>query len=369
MCLHGASSLCAYMELHLCVLTWSFISVCLLRLCHVVTIILASSSSSSSSSHHSTDSPTAEAFTSTTAVAVSVPLSSVILLMMVVLIVVILVLGYCYKKGQRNTQPENFKCPEQVDGGESAGGQAGPNEAGPAVGNSPDSPCTALATINPRPPIPGGSAPSSLAAPLPTDNVQRQFFIRIPSAKKMGGRERPASPAESIHDYVAPLQCSLKRQRPTHLKCNLMVYSEHTLPSPPVIPQQPAHPAPVVVHFQTGTNVDQLWPRTPPNWHVHSSRLNTPPNRPTKVSPLALRSQTSVTTEDRTFYAELTPLPQSQEMRIQSNPVVMASQQPRSNGHDSAMETSSSASSIGQSSPQPSPEGTTPPLHLTSSAR
>lgn len=336
---------------------------CLHRVCHVTTVILVSSSSSS---HHTTDSPTPEAVTSTIAAAVSAPVF-VFLLMMVVLIVVVLVC--CYMKAHLSTQPQNCKCPEQVDGGESAGGQAGPNEAGPAVGNSPDSPCTALATINPRPPIPGGSAPSSLAAPLPTDNVQRQLLIRIPSVKKMGGRERPASPAESIHDYVAPLQCSLKRQRPTHLKCNLMVYSEHTLPSPPVIPQQPALPAPVVVHFQTGSNVDQLWPRTPPNWPVHSSRLNTPQNRPTKVSPLALRSQTSVTTEDRTFYAELTPLPQSQEMRIQSNPVVMASQQPRSNGHDSAMETSSSASSIGQSSPQPSPEGTTPPLHLTSSAR
>ena len=308
---------------------------CLHRVCHVTRVILVSSSSSS---HHTTDSPTPEAVTSTIAAAVSAPVF-VFLLMMVVLIVVVLVC--CYMKAHLSTQPQNCKCPEQVDGGESAGGQAGLNEAGPAVGNSPDSPCTALATINPRPPIPGGSAPSSLAAPLPTDNVQRQLLIRIPSVKKMGGRERPASPAESIHDYVAPL----KRQRPTHLTCNLMLYSEHTLPSPPVIPQQPALPAPVVVHFQTGSNVDQLWPRTPPNWPVHGSRLNTPQNRPTKVSPLA------------------------QEMRIQSNPVVMASQQPRSNGHDSAMETSSSASSIGQSSPQPSPEGTTPPLHLTSSAR
>ena len=322
------------------------------RVCHVTTIILGSFSS-----HHSTGPHTGTV--TSTAVAASVPLASVILLLMAVIIVVILVLWYCYKKGKRSNQ-----SPEQVDGGESAGGQVGSNEAGPPVGKSPDSPCTALATLNSRPPIPGGSAPSSLAAPLPTGN--RPFFIRIPSARKMGSRERPASPAESIHDYMAPL----KRQRPTHLKCNWMVYSQHTLPSPPVVPQHPALPAPVVVHFQTGSNVDQLWPRTPPNWPpVHSSRLNTPQNRPAKVSPLALRSQTSVIAEDRTFYAELTPLPQSQEMRIQSNPVVMVSQQPRSNGHDSAMETSSSASSIGQSSPQPSPEGATPQLHLTSSAR
>lgn len=316
--------------------------------CHVTASILGSFSS-----HHSTD-PTAHApFTSDTAVGVSMPLAVVILVIAV--LIVVLVLVYCCKKGHCSSQPKNCPCPEQVDGGESAGGQAGPSEASPAVGKCPDSHCTTIATLNSRPPIPGGSAPSSLTAPLPTDNVQRQLLIRIPSARKTGSRERPASPAESIHAYVAPL----KRQRPNYLKCNLMLYSDHTLPSPPVISQQPPLPAPLVVHFQTDSNVDQLWPRTPPNWSPsHSSRLNTPQNRPTKVSPLALRAQTSVTVEDRAP----NPLPQGQEMRIQSNPVAMV----HSNGNDSAMETSSSASSIGQSSPQPSPESTTPQLHLTS---
>ena len=324
--------------------------------------------------HHSTDpgmvSPVTE-------LSVSLPLAIVTLGILTILIVVLL--GCCFVRWRKNkTQhsgDEEKAAGEQADGEQANGEQADGEQANGEQASLKDesgsvtegTDCSALPSS--RPPIPGGSAPSSLAAPQPSDSVQRQFFIRLPSRSKMSGRERrPASPAESIHAYVAPLQSSL-RPRPTHLKCNLMVYSDHTLPSPPVVPQQPALPAPVVVHYQagTGTNVDRLWPRTPPTWSVPGCHLNTPQARQAKVSPLALQSQSSVCAEDRSFYVEYTPLSQNQDLRIQNNAVAMVTQFPHSssNGHDSALETSSSASSIQQPSPQESPE-TTPQLQLTS---
>ena len=219
---------------------------------------------------------------------------------------------------------------EKVDGEQADGDQASlKDESGP-VTEGTDCPSFNLPTS--CSPIPGGSAPFSVAAPQPSDSLQRQFFIRLPPRSKMSGRERrPASQAESIHAYVAPLQSSL-RPRPTHLKCNLMVYSDHTLPSPPVVPQQPAKPVPVVVHYQpgTGANVDRLWPCTPPTWSVPGCHLNTPQARQAKVSPLALQSQSSVCAEDRSFYVEYTPLSQNQDLRIQNNAVAMVTQFPHS---------------------------------------
>ena len=283
--------------------------------------------------------------------------------MLVVFIVVLVVLTCVKKKGCKKNHSTSSGVVTQD------GGEADPEKAAPSVAaalDEPDCPSTALST-DLRPPIPGGSASSSVAAPQPTDSPQRQFYIRFSSSRnKMGGRERrPASPAESIHDYKAPLHCSLKRQRPTYLKCKWMEYTQHTLPSPPMSHQVPALPAPVVPAHPGSTNVDHLWPLTPPNRAPHSGFLNAPQVRPTKVSPLALQSQSSFCGEDRSFYVELTPLPQGQDIRMQTNALATLRQLPSGSGNDSAVETSSSASSIQQASPQPSPESTTPQL-LTS---
>lgn len=318
------------------------------------------------SSHHSTDPGTVSPITE---LSVSLPIAIVTLGILTILIVILL--GCCFVRWRKNkthhSGDEEKATSEQVADDQATGEQTSLKDKSGPVTEGTDCPSSDLPTS--RPPIPGGSAPSSVAAPQPTDSLQRQFFIRLPSSRsKMGSRERrPASPAESIHDYVAPRPCSL-RPRPTNLKC-LMVYSDHTLPSPPVVPQQPALPAPVVVHYQpgTGANVDRLWPRTPPTWSAPGGHLNTPQARQAKVSPLALQSQSSVCAEDRNFYVEFTPLPQNQDLRIQNNAVAMVTQLPpsNSNGHDSALETSSSASSIQQPSPQESPEST-PQLQLTS---
>ena len=207
--------------------------------------------------------------------------------------------------------------------------------------------------------------PNAYVVPSKTTDGSFWLYLRNPSKSWKGGRERPVSPAENIHSYQAPLQCGMK-QRPTHLKCNLMRYSDHTLPSPPVTPQQTAVFPSVVVQCQGSTvgTVDRLWPRTPPqNWSSPGSRVPTPLAVAFKAQPL-LHAQNSIVEEVEVF----TPPPEYREVRIQKNPVAaMAQVSSNSNGDDSAMETSSSASSTQQSSPQLSPESTSAHLQLATS--
>ena len=196
-----------------------------------------------------------------------------------------------------------------------------------------------------RPKAIGSPAATPNAYVVPSKATDGSFwlYLRNPSITWKGGREgRPASPAESIHSYQAPLQCGMK-QRPTHLKCNLMRYSDHTLPCPPVTPQQTAVFPSVVVQCQESTvgTVDRLWSRTPPqNWSSPGSHVTTPLAVAFKAQPLLLQAQNSIA-ED-CLVEVFTPPPEYQEVQIQKNAVAaMAQVLSSSNGDDSAMEKSS----------------------------
>ena len=214
--------------------------------------------------------------------------------------------------------------------------------------------CATLDRAPHHPKAIGSPAATPNAYVVPSKTTDRSFwlYLRNPSITCKGGREgRPASPAESIHSYQAPLQCGMK-QHPTHLKCNLMRYSDHTLPSPPVTPQQTAVFPSVVVQCQESTvgTVDRLWPRTPPQyWSSPGSCVTTPLAVAFKAQPLLLQAQNSIT--EGCLVEELSPPPEYQEVRIQKNAVAaMAQVTSSSNGDNSAMETSSLPSSIQKAS-------------------
>lgn len=189
------------------------------------------------------------------------------------------------------------------------------------------------------------TTPNAPMVPSNTADGSIWLYLRYPPITSKSRERRHAYPAETIHSYHAPVQCGM-RQRPTHLKCNFMRYSDHTLPSPPVSPQQTALFPSAMVQCQESFvgNVDRLWPRTPPNnWSNPGSHVTAPLTVAFKAQPLILEVHNSIAEGCHPRVEGLSPPPDDHEMRVQQNPVAMMTQMPPS--YSTAIASSVKASS------------------------